>query len=186
MYARVFLLLAWTAAAVAGCASPPTADPRLQASAEAPYRLDSGDQLRIVVFNQRDLTNTYAVDPSGEISMPLIGSVTARGRTPEQLEQAVASRLAQGYFRDPSVSVQVEAYRPFFVLGEVRQPGKFPYVTELTGRRAVAIAGGFTPRAVERELEISRVVDGRTVEARVPLDHPILPGDTVRVLERWF
>lgn len=186
MFNRLLILLSLIAVSVAGCANQPAVDQRMASSLATPYRLDAGDQLRIVVFGQRDLTNSYTVDADGEISMPLVGSVTARGRTPEQLEQSVSAALAQGYLRDPSVSVQVETYRPFFVLGEVGQPGKFTYVNELTGRRAVAMAGGFTPRAAKREIEISRVVNGRIVEAKVPLDYPILPGDTVRVMERWF
>ncbi len=186
MQARVFFLVALIALAVSGCVSHPPVDARFDAALSAPYRLDSGDQLRVVVFGQTDLTNSYTVDAAGNVSMPLIGSLRARGRTPDELESAIAASLSQGYLRNPSVAVEVAAYRPFFVLGEVKAPGKFAYVNDLTGRRAIAMAGGFTPRAVKREIEISRLVDGQVIEATVPLDYPILPGDTVRVIERWF
>lgn len=186
MFPRFLLTIAMLAVGLAGCVGHPRPQQSYAQAFAEPYQLDSGDQLRVVVFGQRDLTNSYKVDADGNISMPLIGTVRARGRTPQQVETAVTSSLAQGYLRSPSVSVEIETHRPFFVLGEVGTPGKFDYVNELTGRRAVAMAGGFTPRAVEREVEISRVVDGAVVEARVPLDYPVRPGDTVRVLERWF
>ncbi|ESR23287.1 polysaccharide biosynthesis/export family protein [Lutibaculum baratangense] len=186
MSARILMLCVLLATALAGCAGQTRIDDRFAASLSDPYRLGSGDQLRVVVFGQEGLTNSYLVDAVGNISMPLVGTIPAQGRTPQEIERAVTSALAGGYLRNPSVSVQVETYRPFFILGEVRNPGKFTYVDELTGRRAVAIAGGFTPRAVERQIEISRVVDGVVMEARVPIDYPVLPGDTIRVLERWF
>jgi polysaccharide biosynthesis/export protein len=169
-----------------GCAGSSGADPRINAALDGPYRLDSGDSLRVVVFDQQNLTNAYVVDDSGRISMPLIGAVQARGRTTRELEGAIAAALRDGYLRDPSVSVQVEAYRPFFILGEVGSPGQFPYVSGMTARTAAAIAGGFTPRAVKSHVEITRTIDGRMVRARVPIDTPVGPGDTIHVLERWF
>jgi polysaccharide export outer membrane protein len=95
---------------------------------EGPYTLDSGDRLRIVVFGQEGLTNSYAVDASGHIAMPLIGSVLARGATTDELSRRIADKLRQGYIREPHVAVEIEAYRPFFILGEVTQPGQYPYV----------------------------------------------------------
>ena len=186
MFARLILGLAVIVPALTGCASQPKSDARFATAYADSYRLDAGDKLRIVVFGQEDLSNSYTVDATGSISMPLVGSVPARGYTPDQLEASVASALAQGYLRDPSVSVEVETYRPFFVLGEVNTPGQFAYVNDLTGRRAIAIAGGFTPRAVKREMEITRTIDGRVVAARVPIDYPVQPGDSVKVIERWF
>jgi protein involved in polysaccharide export with SLBB domain len=110
---------------------------------EGAYTLDSGDRLRIVVFGQEGLTNSYAVDASGHIAMPLIGSVLARGATTDQLSRRIADKLRQGYIREPHVAVEIEAYRPFFILGEVTQPGQYPYVANMTVETAVAIAGGF-------------------------------------------
>lgn len=153
---------------------------------EGPYRLDSGDKLRVVVFGQEGLSNSYTVDPSGNITMPLIGSVPARGGTTAALQQAIASRLRQGYIREPHVAVEVEAYRPFFILGEVTLPGQYPYVANMTVETAVAIAGGYTPRAFKFQVEISRPVDGMTTRQKVPATYPVRPGDTVIISERWF
>jgi polysaccharide biosynthesis/export protein len=150
------------------------------------YTLDSGDRLRVVVFGQDGLTNSYVVDASGHIDMPLIGSVSARGLTTQQLAGRIAGALRQGYIREPHVAVEVEAYRPFFILGEVTQPGQYPYVANMTVETAVAIAGGFTPRGYHRTMIISRNAGGSTVRFEVPITYPICPGDTVQVQERWF
>jgi polysaccharide biosynthesis/export protein len=118
--------------------------------------------------------------------MPLIGAVSARGHTPAQLQQAIAAKLRQGYVREPHVAVEVEAYRPFFILGEVTLPGQYPYVANMTVETAVAIAGGYTPRAFKFQVEISRPVDGVTTRQKVPATYPVRPGDTVIISERWF
>lgn len=164
-----------------------SATPVSAVRSEAPaYTLDSGDRLRVVVFGQEGLTNSYAVDTAGNITMPLIGSVPARGRTTAELSALVVSRLRQGFLREPHVAVEVEAYRPFFILGEVTFPGQYPYVANMTVETAVAIAGGFTPRAFRRTVEVSRPVDGAVARQTVPVTTMIRPGDTVVVGERWF
>lgn len=154
--------------------------------AEPPYTLDSGDRLRIVVFGQQGLTSTYMVDASGRIAMPLIGSVKARGLTPQQLGQEIAASLRHGFMRDPNVSAEIVAYRPFFILGEVTTPGQYPYVAHMTVETAVAIAGGYSPRANKGEVTVSRVLNGQTVKFGAPTSYPVQPGDTIRVKERWF
>jgi polysaccharide biosynthesis/export protein len=153
---------------------------------QAGYVLDSGDRLRIVVFGQDGLTNSYAVDASGNIDMPLVGAVAARGLTTDQLSARIAERLRDGYIREPHVAVEVEAYRPFFILGEVTQPGQYPYVANMTAETAVAIAGGFTPRASHKSVVLTRNYYGRQMRIGVPLSFPLRPGDTVSVQERWF
>jgi polysaccharide biosynthesis/export protein len=153
---------------------------------ETTYLLDSGDRLRVVVYGQDGLTNSYSVDASGNITMPLIGSVKARGHSTAQLSGAIAAKLRQGYMREPYVAVEVEAYRPFFILGEVTFPGQYPYVADMTVETAVAIAGGFTPRAERYKVEISRNVRGESLRASVPTGTPVKPGDTIVVAERWF
>jgi polysaccharide export outer membrane protein len=168
---------------LAGCAHQPPMQMTLD---DAPYRLDSGDKLRVVVFGQEGLSNSYAVDQSGRITMPLIGGVPARGMTTVQLEQAVSTRLRDGYIREPHVAAEIEAYRPFFVLGEVTTPGQFPYVPDMTAENAIAIAGGFTPRGNKRLVELHRQLDGKSVQMSVPLNYPLRPGDTIVVAERWF
>jgi polysaccharide biosynthesis/export protein len=156
------------------------------AAPRGPYTLDSGDRLRVVVFGQDGLSNSYVVDASGHIDMPLIGPVSARGVTPEQLSGRIADKLRQGYIKEPHVAVEVEAYRPFFILGEVTQPGQYPYVADMTVETAVAIAGGFGPRAYRQTVTVTRVVNGVQVRMKVPPSYPLRPGDTVNVQERWF
>jgi polysaccharide export outer membrane protein len=151
-----------------------------------PYTLDSGDKLRIVVFGQDTLSNTYTVDAAGQIAMPLIGTVPARDTTTAALSAAIKSRLAQGYIREPSVAVEVETYRPFFVLGEVTYPGQYPYVPHMTVENAVAIAGGFTPRATKSKVTITRKIQGVPQRFALPLRYKVRPGDVVTVGERWF
>ena len=153
---------------------------------EAPYALDSGDKLRVIVFGQEGLTSTYAVDASGSITLPLIGAVKARGLTPSQLSAAIGARLRQGYIREPSVAVEIESYRPFFILGEVMLPGQYPYVANMTAETAVAIAGGFAPRAYRDTVELSRTAPSGAARQTVPLTTALRPGDTITVSERWF
>jgi polysaccharide biosynthesis/export protein len=150
------------------------------------YRLDAGDKLRVVVYGQEGLTNTYAIDAGGAITMPLIGSVPARGRTPAGLAAEIARKLRNGYIRDPSVAVEIESYRPFFILGEVAAPGQYPYVPNMSVESAVAIAGGFSPRALRDRVTLTHTDNSGSMRAVVPLGTPISPGDTVLVGERWF
>ncbi len=149
---------------------------------DVPYRLDAGDKLRVVVYGQEGLTNTYAIDAGGAITMPLIGAVQARGKTPAGLAADISAKLRNGYIREPSVAVEVETYRPFFILGEVAAPGQYPYVPNMSVESAVAIAGGFTPRAKRDSVTLTHSAS-RTV---VPIGTPISPGDTILVGERWF
>ena len=150
------------------------------------YRLDAGDRLRVVVYGQEGLTNTYAIDAGGSITMPLIGSVPARGRTPAGLAADISAKLRNGFIREPSVAVEIEAYRPFFILGEVAAPGQYPYVPNMTVESAVAIAGGFSPRALRDRVTITRNDPSGSMRTVVPLGTALSPGDTVLVGERWF
>jgi len=150
------------------------------------YALDAGDKLRVVVFGQDGLTNSYAVDAAGNITMPLIGAVRSRGLSTAELSAAIGARLRQGFIREPHVAVEIETYRPFFILGEVTTPGQYPYVANMTAETAVAIAGGFSPRASKARVEVSRTVDGQLYRGKVPLTFPLRPGDTILVSERWF
>jgi polysaccharide export outer membrane protein len=150
------------------------------------YKLDAGDRLRIVIYGQEGLTNTYAIDAGGSITLPLIGSVPARGRTPAGLAAEITARLRNGYIREPSVAVEIDAYRPFFILGEVAAPGQYPYVPNMSVESAVAIAGGFSPRAKRDRVTLTHTDAGGSLRTIVPLGTPIGPGDTVMVGERWF
>ena len=153
---------------------------------DAPYHLDAGDKLRVVVYGQEGLTNTYAIDAGGAITMPLIGAVPARGKTPAGLAADISARLRNGYIREPSVAVEVETYRPFFILGEVAAPGQYPYVPNMSVESAVAIAGGFSPRAKRDRVTLTHAGEQGSTRIVVPLGTSVSPGDTVLVGERWF
>jgi polysaccharide export outer membrane protein len=153
---------------------------------DAAYHLDAGDKLRVVVYGQEGLTNSYAIDAGGAITMPLIGAVAARGRTPAGLAAEITAKLRNGYIRDPSVAVEIEAYRPFFILGEVAAPGQYPYVPNMSVEGAVAIAGGFSPRARRDHVTLTHTDGAGAMRIVVPLGTALSPGDTVLVGERWF
>jgi polysaccharide biosynthesis/export protein len=153
---------------------------------DAAYRLDAGDRLRVVIYGQEGLTNSYAIDAGGSITMPLIGSVPARGRTPAGLAAEISAKLRNGYIREPSVAVEIESYRPFFILGEVAAPGQYPYVPNMSVESAVAIAGGFSPRALRDRVTLTHTDGAGSSRIVVPLGTAISPGDTVLVGERWF
>jgi polysaccharide export outer membrane protein len=153
---------------------------------DSAYHLDAGDKLRVVVYGQEGLTNTYAIDASGSITMPLIGSVPARGRTAAGLAAEITAKLRNGYIREPSVAVEIEAYRPFFILGEVQAPGQYPYVPNMTVESAIAIAGGFSPRARRDVVVLTHTDASGAARYEVPLGTSLKPGDTIQVGERWF
>ena len=98
----------------------------------------------------------------------------------------IPARLRRGFIREPSVAVEIESYRPFFILGEVAAPGQYPYVPNMTVESAVAIAGGFSPRANQESVDITRDINGKVMTGRVVTSDPLLPGDTVYVRERLF
>ncbi len=162
------------------------AAPYMAPNPHQPYLLDTGDKLRILVYGQPSLSRIYTVDQAGKVPFPLIGSVRARGRTSTQLERAISSRLARDFVRDPFVTVDVAQNRPFFILGEVRLPGQYPYVSGMTVETAVAIAGGYTERASERRFRITRRFNGLVDQIEAPSDYALQPGDTVYVFERFF
>lgn len=169
---------------------PPTVIPAVMsetvAEHDGPYRLDSGDRIRVFVYGQPSLSRLYIVDPDGKISVPLIGTISARGKTTTQLQGIIRSRLGSEYVKDPQVTVDIQQNRPFFILGEVRNAGQYPYVSGMTVETAVAIGGGYTERASERSFRVTRKVDGVVQEIEAPGDLLLRPGDTVYVFERYF
>lgn len=156
---------------------PPASTTPLEA-----YLLDSGDQLRVVVYGQDDIPTDYVVDDQGFISVPLAGPINVRGMTPTQLEQAIAERMER-VLVNPSVSVQLMALRPFYIVGEVRVPGEYPYVKNMTVKRAVAIGGGFTLNAYPDTVQITRQIGGRSVELRAGMDDFVYPEDVITIYE---
>lgn len=162
------------------------APPGVPVNTSEPYRLDSGDKVRVIVFGQDNLSRIYSVDASGYVAMALVGQVMARGLTTRQLSSEIARQLRAKYVKEPRVSVEVETYRPFFILGEVRRPGQYSYVNAMTVESAVAIAEGYTERARQRMVRLTRRFDGVASTVMVPTDYPVQPGDTIYVLERFF
>jgi len=175
------------ATVLSGCALPGAVRPEiLSFPPDEPYTVGPGDRLRVIVFGQDTLSNSYTVNSAGCISIPLIGSVRVHHLNVMQVGHLIAARLRSGFVRDPHVAVEVEAFRPFFILGEVTVGGQYPFVDRMTARTAVAIAGGFTPRGYDGEVDVTRDVNGIPITGRVPLDFPLRPGDTVTVRERIF
>jgi polysaccharide export outer membrane protein len=152
----------------------------------APYVLGSGDKVHVTVYGQANLTADYPIDQAGLISLPLIGPVQAAGVTTFELQKTIASRLRNGYLRNPDVTVSVTSYRPFFVLGEVTNSGQYPYQAGITAEKAVAVAGGFSPRARHDSVIIARRIRGHVVKFDAPITAPVMPGDVVTARERWF
>jgi len=186
MNRRSTLLMILAAVTLPGCVSPAYRDRLGTELDEAEYTLASGDRLRVIVFGQDNLSNLYSVDGSGRITMPLISSVPVAGLTTRQATDRIASRLRDGFIREPRVTVEIETYRPFFILGEVARAGQFPFATGMTVQTAVALAGGFTPRAAQRHASLSRQIEDEIVTVTVPIHEPIRPGDTIVIKERWF
>jgi len=150
------------------------------------YTLGVGDKVRLIVYNETSLSGEFEVNSAGALALPLIGDVAAQGKDIDSLSKSIHDKLANGYLRDPRVSVEVLTYRPFFILGEVQTPGQYPYVVGLTALNAVASAKGFTPRADKKAIFIRRSGSSEEELYRLTPDLRIWPGDTLRVGERLF
>ncbi len=150
------------------------------------YVLGPNDRVRLKVYGETDITGEYEVDNNGFVSIPLAGHIRAGGLTTRQLERAISSALSKGIVRDPRVNVEVASYRNFYILGEVKKGGEYPYRLGLTVMDAVATAGGFTYRANENKAYLRR--SGSSTEEAYSLDAsvPIYPGDNIRIPERYF
>jgi polysaccharide export outer membrane protein len=173
--------------AIAACARPGSNLPPMPEATDHAYRLGPGDQVRVITFGEEKLSDEFRVSDSGNISLPLIGGIKAAGLTTSELEVALRDALAKAkLLNNPSVAVEVIAYRPIFVLGEVTKPGQFPYQPGMSVVTAVAVAGGFTYRAIDDYAAVLRSVDGHPVEGRAGRQTLLLPGDVVTVFERRF
>lgn len=190
--AIVVALIAALLGAASGRSALAQTAPAATPSAEAAenvvrdYRLGPGDEVRITVYGEKDLTGEFNVSASGKISFPLIGEIEADGKTVHEIEAVVVSKLKQGYLVDPRVSAEVLVFRPFYILGEVNKPGQYPYTNGLTALKAVATAQGFTYRANTHKIFIRH--PGEDKEHAYPLGENLYvqPGDTMRVAERFF
>lgn len=158
------------------------------AGAEQPgrYELGPGDQVRVIVYGEEDLSGEFELDGSGTVALPLIGPVTIGGSDLTGAEALITEKLADGFLVNPRVSIEVLNYRPFYILGEVKQPGSYAYVSGMTVLNAVALASGFTYRASEGKIEVTRRIDGVEQKFRIDVTAAVLPGDIIRVPERLF
>lgn len=172
----------------------PAAPPEVKAVITTPapsnpgehYVLGPTDKLRVTVFGEEALSGDYIIGSDGRLSLPLVGNITAIGLTVSQLQDAISAAYKNGYVKDPKVTAEVISARPFFIMGEVKTPGQYPFVAGLTALNAVATAGGFTYRAKTNVVFIRHTnqVDEDKVEL-LPTTQ-VLPGDTIRIEERWF
>jgi polysaccharide export outer membrane protein len=152
----------------------------------AAYKLGTGDKVHVIIFNEPDLSGDFDVNDRGLIALPLIGNIEVQGKTLSEVQALVTKRYEAEYLVNPRVSVEVLNYRPFFIIGEVRNPGSYPYVNGMTVINAIALAGGYTPRAAKDRILLKRTAGDAAREQRVPEDGAVLPGDVITVPERFF
>lgn len=158
----------------------------LAAYAAEGYQLGAGDKLKITIFDEPDLSGEFELDGAGGVALPLIGQMQALDLSPRELEKRIEARLLDGYLLRPRVSIEVLSYRPFYIMGEVNQPGSYPYRAGLNVLNAAALAGGFTYRADEGDIEISREAAAGGGRFEATPQTQIKPGDVIRVKERLF
>ena len=172
-----------------GC-MPGAGLPKLPPASDFTYRLGAGDQVRVITYNETQLTNTFTVSDSGTLSLPLVGTVNASGMTAGELASNISSTLEKKHLiNDPSISVEITTYRPIAVLGEVNHPGEYPYQPGMTMLTAVALAGGFTYRAITgyaSDVRHEGQMDGQTVTGLIDPDSTLKPGDVVTIFQRYF
>lgn len=150
------------------------------------YRLNVNDKVKVTVFNEQSLSGEFIVGAGNTISFPLIGAVEAAGLTAEELGKAITTKLADGYLNDPKVAVEIQTFKPVYVLGEVNHPGKFDYVQGMTVLQAIASAEGFSYRANKNVVLIKHPGVSAETPVEITPDLKVYPGDTIRVAERYF
>ena len=169
------MLFLWLAAAAA-----------LAQPTDSVYRLGPGDRIIIKVFGEEDLSMDVRLNDTGRLNYPFLGELVVQGLTVAELEQLITRGLKGSYLRDPTVTVLIAEYRPFFVNGEVQKPGGFPYQPKLTVEQAIALGGGFTQRASHSRIEVIRASDPQHKAVRVELTDPVFPGDIITVKQSIF
>ncbi len=150
------------------------------------YVLGTNDTINIRVFNERDLSGQFTINEQGGVTLPLIGAVTLSGLTPQEAEQVVKAEYSNGYLINPVISVEIEKYRDFFIIGEVQSPGSYEYQPDLTVMKAVALAGGFTYRANQKSFNLSETEEKSNLQLNISRTYKISPGDVIIVKERLF
>lgn len=157
-----------------------------QAVTDDSYILDSGDQIKILVYDEPDLTVELVINDNGFINFPLIGSILVKGKTTAQVQDLIHDGLLGDYLISPSVQVDVVNYRPFYIHGEVKKPGAYPYQPGMTVDQSVALAGGFTERASKSKIYIKHAVGNDVINTKVKLTSPISAGDTITIEQSFF
>jgi polysaccharide export outer membrane protein len=161
--------------------------PALPASPGGAYRLGAGDSVTVRIYDQPQLSGDFSVDDSGYIDIPLLGLINASGLTTARLTDAISARLrAKNLILAPSVTAEISRFRPFYILGEVNAPGQYPYRPGMTVLTAISIAGGFTYRAVQGYVGVTRDVGAKAVQYRADPFAMAAPGDVITVFERRF
>jgi polysaccharide export outer membrane protein len=186
-----FFAAAGLAVMVAGCADSRPMGGSVEAivaarEAAQTYRLSAGDKVHVAVFNEDNLSGDFVVGPDGRVALPLAGPVQAAGLTLPQFQQAVTARLKDGVVLNPSVAVTASDLRPYYILGEVNKPGRYSYTPELTVMNAVATAEGFTYRADKDTVYVRHAADSGEREEPLTATTAVLPGDTIRISQRYF
>lgn len=191
---RILAVVATLCLLVAGCdgatnlgrVSEAEQQAMIQAAATTAPALQAGDKIKVTVFGEDRLTGEYEIDPAGFVSLPLAGTVKAAGLTKPQLEQELARKFRGEYLRNPKVTVDIATFRPFYILGEVSKPGEYPFKSGLNVMSAVALAGGSTYRASRSSVLIQHAGENGFKEYSMSPSIPVLPGDLIRVPERYF
>jgi protein involved in polysaccharide export with SLBB domain len=178
---------------VSGCAGSSALGPAAQAdytasieAAAVSPRIQAGEKIRLTVYGEASLSGDYQIDPSGFVSLPLAGTVKAEGLTQSELERELAKKFRSEYLRNPKVTVSVVEFRPFYILGEIQKPGAYPYSSGLNVLRAIAVAGGTTYRGSKSTVEIQHAGESEMREYSLAPSIPVLPGDIIRIPQRYF
>jgi polysaccharide export outer membrane protein len=169
------------------CASPTEGLTRLQDAGSTAYRMEAGDKIRVAIQDADPPAAEYTIDESGSVSLPLISNIVVRGMTNREAEAAIQNELiSRGIFRHPLVTVEAVELRPFYVLGEVNRPGEYQFRQGTTVLAAVSVAGGYTYRAKTSVVAVTRTIEGRQITSAATEHDLVMPGDRIRVYERWF
>lgn len=195
MQSLIFVLVATFMVLLSACQSAPLGVSEPAGAAEevvtvqrqiAEYRLGNADRLKVTVYGEPELSGEFVIDGQGTLSLPLIGELDVGGMTVREFQRMAEARLSDGYLREPRVSAEVINYRPFYILGEVARPGEYPYTNGLTVMNAIATAEGFTYRANKRYIMIKGVNDNDEMRVELTPTTKVQPGDTIRIMERFF
>jgi len=193
MVTRHVLCLFASCLLASGCALSPSPgtvseaeQEAIRVAASASPRLQPGEKIHVTVYGESSLSSDYQIDPSGFLSLPLAGTIKAAGLTQAELEQALAKKFRSQYLRDPKVTVSVVEFRPFYIIGEIEKPGAYPYTSGLNALSAIAIAGGSTYRASRNSVYVQHPGEPDLREYPLSTSVPVLPGDLIRVPQRYF